>query len=118
MVAIAGGTQALRRTVNARLEIVPGRTTTVSVPNAFGALILKAAAYQTDSRDRERHLRDAAVLLAAVEDPFAQLDHLAGSDRARLRVLARHLNHRAREWSYLPPEARQVGQAALRVLGL
>ncbi|HWJ68143.1 MAG TPA: hypothetical protein VNT31_15835 [Nocardioides sp.] len=38
MVAIEGGTQALRRTINARLEeIVPGRTTIVSVqadPNA------------------------------------------------------------------------------------
>lgn len=40
------------------------RTTTVSVPSPFGAAILKAAAYQTDSRDRERHLQDAALLLA------------------------------------------------------
>jgi hypothetical protein len=32
MVAIEGGTQALRRTVNARLDIVPDRMTTVSVP--------------------------------------------------------------------------------------
>ena len=60
MVAIEGGTQALKRTINARLEIVPGRTTTVSVPFPFGAVILKAAAYHTDSRDRERHLLDAA----------------------------------------------------------
>jgi hypothetical protein len=68
MVAIEGGTQALRRTINARLEIVPGRTTTVSVPTAFGALILKSAAHQTDTRDRERHLQDSVVLLAAIED--------------------------------------------------
>jgi hypothetical protein len=36
MVAIEGGTQALRRTVNARLDISPERTTTVSVPGVFG----------------------------------------------------------------------------------
>lgn len=117
MVAIEGGTQALRRTINARLEIIPGRTTTISVPSAFGALILKAAAFQTDSRDRERHLRDAAVLLAAVEDPFAELDHLAGSDRARLKSLTRHLDNSAREWTYLPSVSRNIGRAALRVLG-
>jgi len=62
MIRIEGGTQALRRTVNARLEIVPGTTATISVPRPFGALILKAAAYMTDSRDRERHLFDAAAL--------------------------------------------------------
>ena len=61
LMAIEGGTQALRRTINARMEITPGRTTTVSVPSPFGALILKAAAYQTDSRDEERHLQDFAL---------------------------------------------------------
>ena len=56
MVRIEGGTQALRRTVNARLEIEADTPTTVSVPRPFGAVILKAAAYVTDSRDRDRHL--------------------------------------------------------------
>jgi hypothetical protein len=61
MVKVEGATQALRRTVNVVLEITPGVPTTISVPGPFGALILKAAAYQTDSRDRERHLYDAAA---------------------------------------------------------
>jgi hypothetical protein len=39
MIAIEGGTQALRRTVNARLNISDDRTTTISVPSPFGALI-------------------------------------------------------------------------------
>lgn len=115
MVAIEGGTQALRRTVNARLEIVPGRTTTVSVPNVFGALILKAAAYMTDTRDRERHLQDAVVLLAAIEDPFAERDQFAGSDWPRVQRLANHLPADAREWRRLPPRSRTAAQAALRV---
>lgn len=48
MVRIEGGTQALRRTIRARMEIEPGTITTISVPGPFGALILKAAAYFTD----------------------------------------------------------------------
>lgn len=52
MMAIEGGTQALRRTIHARLRIVDERTTTVSVPSPFGALILKAPAFQTDSVTR------------------------------------------------------------------
>ena len=116
MVAIEGGTQALRRTVNARVEIEPGRTTTISVPSAFGALLLKAAAHQTDTRDRERHLHDAVVLLAAIEDPFAERVQFTGSDKARLTHLATHLPADAREWQRLPVESRAAAQAALRLL--
>ncbi|WP_207632371.1 hypothetical protein [Occultella kanbiaonis] len=81
MMAIEGGTQALRRTLNARLQITSERLTTVSVPTPFGALILKAAAYQTDSRDKERHLQDAALLLSVIENPYAERDQFAGSDK-------------------------------------
>jgi hypothetical protein len=116
MVAIEGGTQALRRTINARLEIVHGRTTTVSVPSPFGALILKAAAHQTDTRDRERHLLDAVVLLAAVADPFAEREQFAGSDKPRLGSLAGNLPNDAREWLLLPAQVRTTAQAALRIL--
>ncbi|MFE2996753.1 hypothetical protein ACFXG4_17260 [Nocardia sp. NPDC059246] len=62
MVRVEGGTQALRRTINARIEIAAGIVANISVPRPFGALILKAAAYTTDSRDRDRHLYDAAGL--------------------------------------------------------
>ncbi|WP_377322541.1 nucleotidyl transferase AbiEii/AbiGii toxin family protein [Pimelobacter simplex] len=116
MVAIEGGTQALRRTINARLQIADGRTTTVSVPSVFGAVILKAAAYQTDSRDRERHLYDAALLLAVLEDPYAEREQFAGSDRARLQTLARALPDAAAQWRTLPAHARADGQTALRIL--
>ena len=44
MVKIPGGTQALRRTLNNRLEIERGEITTISVPRPLGALIPKAAA--------------------------------------------------------------------------
>ena len=116
MVAIDGGTQALRRTINARLQIGSGTTTTVSVPNPFGALVLKAAAFQADSRDPERHLQDAAVLLCCIEDPDAEREQFAGSDRQRLEVLRRALPDGAREWRVLTAEQRVNGHAALRLL--
>ncbi len=116
MVAVEGGTQALKRTVDARLDIVPGQTATVSVPSAFGAVILKAAAYQTDSRDKERHLLDAALLLAVIEDPYAERGDFTGSDRQRLQTLLGALPDDAREWRSLPVERRVDGQAALRIL--
>jgi hypothetical protein len=116
MLAIEGGTQALRRTINARLNIQPGRTTTVSVPSPFGAVILKAAAHRTDSRDNERHLQDAALLLAVIEDPYAEREQFAGSDRARLQTLVRALPDDARPWRSVPAEWRVNAQAALRIL--
>jgi hypothetical protein len=116
MVKVEGGTQALRRTVNALLEITSGVPTTISVPGPFGALILKAAAYQTGSRDRERHLYDATALLACIEDPYAERESFAGSDRSRLRILEEVLVADHRAWLRLPREVRRQAQAALRLL--
>ena len=115
LVQVEGGTQALRRTVLAELEISGSTRTTVSVPDAFGALILKAAAHKTDARDRDRHLTDAAVLLACV-DPFEERAP-SGSDRSRLMYLRGQLGDpTAAAWLPLPEEARRNGQAALDLL--
>lgn len=116
MVAIEGGTQALRRTLNAEIEFTPGRRTTLSIPSAFGATILKAAAYQTDSRDRERHLQDAVLLLAVIKDPLKEKQGFTGSDSKRLRTLVEALHDNAQAWLLLPEETRDAGQAALRIL--
>lgn len=116
MVRIEGGTQALRRTVNARLLITPGSPSIVSVPRPLGALILKAAAYSTDSRDRERHLFDAAALLACVEDPFAERTEFTGSDRRRITTLAAQLTPNHAAWQALPGDHRTQAQLALGIL--
>lgn len=117
MVKVEGATQALRRTVNVVLEITPGVPITLSVPGPFGALILKAAAYQTDSRDRERHLYDAAALLACIDDPYAERESFAGSDRSRLRIVEEALGADHGAWLRLPRDVRLQAQAALRLLG-
>lgn len=117
MIRIEGGTQALRRTVNARLEIVPGTTATISVPRPFGALILKAAAYVTDSRDKDRHLFDAAALLACIDDPFAERTEFTGSDRRRIAALLRNLPAEHAAWRALPEDHRTQAQLTLDLLG-
>lgn len=116
MVRIEGGTQALRRTINARMEITSGSVTTISVPRPFGALIMKAAAYTTDSRHRDRHLFDATALLACIEDPFAERGDFAGSDRRRLATLQKALPESHPAWRQLPEPERSDAQAALRIL--
>ncbi len=117
MVAIEGGTQALRRTINARLTI-DSEDVTLSVPDTLGATIVKSAAHLVDSRDPARHLSDAAVLLACMADPFIDRDRLTlGSDRKRVLHLVEHLadpNHPA--WVALDADAARDGQAALRIL--
>jgi hypothetical protein len=72
--------------------------------------------YQTDTRDRERHLLDAVVLLAVIDDPFAEREQFAGSDKSRLVKLSNHLSSDARDWERLPPDWRSAAQAALRLL--
>ncbi|USQ79093.1 hypothetical protein NF556_15935 [Ornithinimicrobium faecis] len=116
MVPIAGGTQALQRTINATLIIRAGVPTTISVPRAFGAVLLKSAAYLADSRDRDRHLFDAAALLACIDDPFEEAAELRGSDRRRIATLSDRLTEGHPSWRALTPRARANGQAALRIL--
>jgi hypothetical protein len=94
---------------------VPGRPTTISAPSAFGAVILKAAAYGSDSRDRQRHLQDAALLLSVL-DPYAERERFAGSDRSRLPAVRSARPDDAVAWRALPLDQRRGGQAALRIL--
>lgn len=116
MVRVEGGTQALRRTINARLEIEQGTITTISVPSAFGALILKAAAFTSDSRDPERHLWDAVALLACIDDPFTERENFAGSDRSRLLGLRARLDSGHVAWTGLTGQHRIDAETALEIL--
>lgn len=116
MVKAPGGTQALRRTVNYRLKIENGEVTTISVPRPLGALILKIAAYVSDSRDPQRHLYDAAVLLVCIDHPIAERESFAGSDRSRLLLLQRELAEGHHAWLRMPAGDARRGQAVLRVL--
>lgn len=116
MIAIDGGTQALRRTVDAVMTI-DGVEVLVSVPNPYGALLLKSAAHQADSRDRDRHLADAVVLLACIDDPFGIAEgDTSGGDGRRLRHLVDMLGTDHPAWFAVTGDARGRAQAALRIL--
>lgn len=113
---VTGGTQALRRTVNCQVQIDDKGPVSISIPNALGALVLKGAAYQEDSRDAGRHLDDAATLLASVTSPLDLVADMGGSDRSRMLSLNRVLADPQHEsWRVLDPgdRARALGNLAV-----
>jgi len=117
MLEVEGGTQAIGRTMTCLLESADTAPARITVPDELGALILKGAAYTVDTRLRDRHLHDAAVLASCITDHAGALSRLAGSDRKRLRILAKALadsTHPA--WLALTPDLRQAGQDTLRIL--
>lgn len=100
-IQIDGGHQALQRPALIEVD-KDGRVARVPVPDLLGALVLKAAAWLDDSRDRERHSADAAFLVSLVQDPLRERGRLAGSDRRRLGRLDTILGDRqAAEWTQL-----------------
>jgi hypothetical protein len=114
---VTGGTQALRRTVNCRVLADHGEAVSISIPNALGALVLKGAAYQEDSRDTGRHLDDAATLLATISGPLQLVADMGGSDRSRILALNRALadpNHES--WKVLDRGDRARAISNLAVL--
>jgi hypothetical protein len=92
MFAVEGGTQALQRIMVYAFDTGVVGADEISVPDEFGAFVLKGAAHLADRRDRERHLQDAAVLAACITDHAAALSRLGGSDRKRIRHLAEALS--------------------------
>jgi predicted nucleotidyltransferase len=81
-IQIPGGRQALQRSVPITVT-KDDRSAPVPVPDLLGALVLKAAAWLEDSRDRERHSQDAALLTSLI----AERRRFRGSDRKRLLKL-------------------------------
>ena len=119
MMAAEGTTQALRRTIDASLQLRGASAPTIlSIPDAYGALILKAAAHMVDKRNPGRHLRDAVILLACLEDPFSVEERPAfQSDARRVRHLEKVLaddDHAA--WLAVDGQARADSRAALAIL--
>jgi len=116
MLEVSGGAQAVER--KSRLNIFSdGSSVSIITPDLLGALIMKAAAYISDTRDAERHLQDVALLSSLVKDHVAFIDRLHGSDKKRLRAVAAMLkspNNSA--WLLLDPHDRTAGIDTLRIL--
>jgi hypothetical protein len=113
---IDGGRQALGKSLDLEVRVSTG-TIGLRIPDSLGALILKSAAHRSDPRDRDRHLRDAALLAATFADPVAERGRMVGSDARRLRYLADQLTDPFLDaWQLLPADARVRGQDAVRIL--
>jgi hypothetical protein len=115
---VPAGTSALRKTVNCTIERQGESSVTFSIPDVLGALVLKSAAYREDSRDRDRHLDDAALLACTVQDPSREAERLeSGSDRGRIQLLARDLEDAShRSWQLVPEEIREYGRHVLAIM--
>lgn len=116
MLETPGGAQAVSRRMD--MSIVYGsRTASIQVPNLLGAIVMKAAAYAVDGRDRSRHLDDIALLCSLVADVKSMRDQMRGSDAKRLRFARQALideNHAS--WLLLDQADRQIAQDVLRIL--
>lgn len=82
-VAVAGGSQALARSREVRV-LVEGREVDIPCPSVLGAILIKARAVDV-ADDPDKHRRDLALLLAAVDDPRSLRMETRPSERAWLR---------------------------------
>lgn len=115
--AVTAGEQSLRRR-DAFVLTSATRSGKLGAPDVLGALIGKGAAHIVDSRDRGRHMDDAALLLASI-DSVGDLDlaTLNANDRKRLVVVAQALldvTHTA--WLTLDDNHRSKARRNLKAL--
>jgi hypothetical protein len=105
------GAQALMRRDHYILTFAGGARVELGVPDPLGALVAKGAAYMADNRDRDRHLDDAAVLLACIDDASElAYDTLSKNDRRRLRAVLDHVRSDEHpSWSNLDTADRALG---------
>ncbi|HEY5050459.1 MAG TPA: hypothetical protein VII50_06130 [Acidothermaceae bacterium] len=100
-IRVDGGRQAMQRPALIGVTMADA-TAEIPVPDLLGALVLKAAAWMVDSRDRERHSGDAAFLVSLIGDPRQERSRFTGSDRKRLNKLSSVLGDPAApEWAAL-----------------
>lgn len=115
--AAPGAAQALARR---RACLLQGehRTAEILIPDPLGAVVVKAAAFRADHRDRGRHLEDVAVLLASSGGRRRLApERLSRTDKQHLRPAMDELvdaEHAA--WSVLAPDDRIIGRRALAAL--
>lgn len=113
-----GATQTEQRQDVYLIEPATGRMPVrVRVPDSVGAVIVKAAAYRVDSRDRGRHLEDIVVLLAAADRAAFEVAVLTARDRHHLRpALTRLQDEFGSPWRQLERRESAFARARFRQL--
>ncbi len=80
---MAGGSQALERSRQVPM-LLEGREVELPCPSLLGAILIKARAVDV-AREPDKHRRDLALLLAAVEDPRSLRHEVSQAERGWLR---------------------------------
>jgi hypothetical protein len=94
LMAIEGGAQAIDRKMFYHITSEEKKYK-IPVPDDLGSLILKSAAYKSDTRDSMRHLEDSLLLASIITDYPYERSRLQGSDQKRLlKVLQGFEEHR------------------------
>lgn len=115
---VPGGTSALRKVEAVDLDYgTRHKPVTVRVPDALGALVLKAEAFKSDPRDRDRHLDDAVILCCTIQDAYTDSKRMIGSDRGRMMSLTAKLVAEHPSWMLIADvERRRSGRRNLATL--
>lgn len=79
------------------------------------AIALKGAAYESDSRDRDRHLEDGIALLACVDDAGMLVGALSKSMRKNFNRLVLGLGANRAAWRNVPPQLRDSADSILSI---
>lgn len=111
-IAVAGGSQALARSRQVRL-LLEGRDVVIPCPTLLGAILVKARAVDV-AEDPDKHRRDLALLLAAVEDPRSMRDEMRKTERGWLRGRSELLDSRFPAWRTTP--SAEQARIALEIL--
>lgn len=101
-----GGQRALDRriVVEIRTEFGPA---SVPLPDLVGALVIKARAAASDTRDRDRHHTDLAQLVSLIDDPLATRSQLDKKETRYLRQARLSNDPTTSPWIGLNEESRQ-----------
>jgi predicted nucleotidyltransferase len=83
-IEVPGGRQAINRTVEATIHI-GNETGTIPIPDWIGAILLKARAAVSLPQERQKHLRDLALLLGLPADLPRHVETITKRERKRLR---------------------------------
>lgn len=112
------GEQAIRRRDTYHVNFSDETVLQLGVPDELGALVTKGAAYLIDQRDRDRHLGDAATLLASITDVSAiAFDAISVNDKKRVRALHGWLRDGSHQgWATLESDARSRGRFNLAII--
>ena len=99
-ITVAGGSQALNRSRDVPVAL-DGNEFVLPCPSLLGGILIKTRAVDV-ADDPDKHRRDLALLLSAVDDPRSLRDGLRGTERRWLRRRGELLDPSHPAWRTTP----------------